>query len=141
MFNIGIFEVFILIVVALIVVGPKDLPSLLRTVVGYVRKARKMSGEFQSSLKKIADDVEYEAITQEMNKAIDIDIDDPISQEAMKGIRPDIIEDDDEDLEAETPVKKTSVKKKVPKKKVPKKKAAPKKKTLKKTATKKGVQK
>ena len=85
MFNIGIFEIFILVVVALVVVGPKDLPALLRTAIGYVRKIRKISGEFQLGIKKIADDVEYETTAQEMNKAVEIDVNDPISKKAMQG--------------------------------------------------------
>ncbi len=127
MFNIGIFEIFILVVVALIVVGPKDLPALLRTAVGYVRKIRKISGEFQSGIKKIADDVEYETTAQQMNKAVEIDIDDPISKKAMQG-------DSSGNLAKSEPSKPSKPSSKKSPKKTPQKTI--KKKTVKKTAKK-----
>ena len=41
-------ELLVIAVVALVVVGPKELPQLLRTVGRLVGQARKMAGEFQS---------------------------------------------------------------------------------------------
>jgi len=57
MFDIGWQELFIVAVLALIVVGPKDLPRALRTIMGLVRKARGMAREFQDGI----DDVVREA--------------------------------------------------------------------------------
>ncbi len=47
MLDIGWPELFLIAVVALIVVGPKDLPRALQTVGRWVRALRGMAGEFQ----------------------------------------------------------------------------------------------
>ncbi|HVV40759.1 MAG TPA: Sec-independent protein translocase protein TatB [Nitrobacter sp.] len=48
MFDIGWSELVVIAVVALIAIGPKELPGVLRMVGQWVGKARKMAGEFQS---------------------------------------------------------------------------------------------
>lgn len=60
MFDIGAMELLVLAVVALIVVGPKDLPRLLRSVGGMVRKARDLSYEIRRGIEHLADEVERE---------------------------------------------------------------------------------
>lgn len=69
MFDIGWSELIVIAVVALIAIGPKELPSVLRMVGQWMGKARKMAGEFQgqfneamreaemADLKKTFDDV------------------------------------------------------------------------------------
>ena len=47
MFDIGWSEFAVIAVVALIAIGPKELPGVLRMVGQWVAKARKMAGEFQ----------------------------------------------------------------------------------------------
>lgn len=74
MFDIGAPELFIVAVLAIIVVGPKDLPKLIRSVMGMVRKVKEMGSEFQAGVKKMADEVELDAITRKLNEAGNIDI-------------------------------------------------------------------
>ena len=74
MFDIGAPELFIVAVLAIIVVGPKDLPKLIRSVMGVVRKVREMGGEFQAGMKKMADEVELDAVTRKLNEAGNIDL-------------------------------------------------------------------
>ncbi|HKK35771.1 MAG TPA: Sec-independent protein translocase protein TatB [Paracoccaceae bacterium] len=54
MFDIGWTELLVLGAIALIVVGPKDLPGLLRTLGQTAGKARRMAREFQSSMEDAA---------------------------------------------------------------------------------------
>ena len=56
MFDIGWMELLLIGVVALIVVGPKELPVLFRTVGRYMGKARGMAREFQRSMEQAADE-------------------------------------------------------------------------------------
>lgn len=48
MFDFSWGELLLIGVVALIVIGPKELPSVLRTIGQWVGKIRRMAGEFQS---------------------------------------------------------------------------------------------
>src|SRR6188508_451951 len=47
MFDIGWSELVVIAVVALIAIGPKELPGVLRMIGQWMGKARKMAGEFQ----------------------------------------------------------------------------------------------
>ena len=49
-FGLSMSELMVIAVVALIVVGPKDLPKMLRTIAKFVTKLRGMAGEFQRHL-------------------------------------------------------------------------------------------
>ena len=81
MFDIGWSELLVIAVVALIVIGPKELPAVLRTVGQWTTKIRRMAGEFQSQfqealreaemadLKKHADDLNKAA--QSLTKPLD----------------------------------------------------------------------
>lgn len=67
MFDIGWSELAVIAVVALVVIGPKDLPRVLRTVGAWVAKARSMAREFQNSV----DEMAREADLQDVKKHID----------------------------------------------------------------------
>ena len=54
MLDIGFMEILVIGAIALIVVGPKDLPGLLRTVGQYAGKARGMAREFQRTMEDAA---------------------------------------------------------------------------------------
>ncbi|MEM7505454.1 MAG: Sec-independent protein translocase protein TatB [Pseudomonadota bacterium] len=54
MFDLGWTELLLIGAVALIVVGPKDLPRMLRTLGQYTGKARGMAREFQRSMEDAA---------------------------------------------------------------------------------------
>ena len=52
MFDIGWSEFVLIAVVALIAIGPKELPGVLRMVGQWIGKARKMAAEFQSQFQE-----------------------------------------------------------------------------------------
>lgn len=55
MFDIGWTELLVIGVVALIVIGPKDLPDLFRTLGRFTAKLRAMAREFQQAMDSAAD--------------------------------------------------------------------------------------
>ncbi len=66
--GIGWSELFVLAVLALIVIGPKDLPRVMRTFGRFVGKARAMAREFQTSFEEIAREAEMEEMRKEAEK-------------------------------------------------------------------------
>jgi sec-independent protein translocase protein TatB len=66
MFDIGWGEFFLIGVVALIVVGPKELPGLFRTVGQWTGKARAMAREFQRSLEQAANESGMNEVSQSL---------------------------------------------------------------------------
>lgn len=68
MLDIGWSEMAVILMVALIVIGPKDLPRVARTVGKWTAKARGMAREFQRSLDDMAREAELQDIKAEMDK-------------------------------------------------------------------------
>ena len=66
MLTIGWGEILLVLIVVLVVVGPKDLPKLLKQLTSFSKSIKKISREFKSSLNEIADQEEF----KEINKSI-----------------------------------------------------------------------
>lgn len=66
MFDIGWQELFVIGLLALIVVGPKDLPRVIRTISGVIRKAKGMAREFQSGLDEVVREAELDDMRKEL---------------------------------------------------------------------------
>ena len=62
MLDIGWSEMIVIVVVAIIVIGPRDLPGVLRSVGRWVGKARSLSREFQRNLNDIARETEFDEV-------------------------------------------------------------------------------
>lgn len=60
MLDIGTMELFVVAILALVVVGPRELPKLLRTIGGFMRRVREMAAEFRSGVEELASEVERE---------------------------------------------------------------------------------
>ncbi|MEW2916453.1 MULTISPECIES: Sec-independent protein translocase protein TatB [Ruegeria] len=69
MFDLGWTELLVIGIVALIVVGPKDLPVLFRNVGRWVGKARGMAREFSSAMNEAADQAGVNEIKKGLNAA------------------------------------------------------------------------
>lgn len=69
MFDLGWTELLLVAVVALIVVGPKDLPGVLRTVTGLMRRARSLTRDFQRSLEDMARETGVDELKRDIQKA------------------------------------------------------------------------
>lgn len=66
MFDIAWSEFLVVAVVALVVVGPKDLPALLRTVGKTVASLRRMAGEFQGQFNEAMREAELDDLKNEV---------------------------------------------------------------------------
>jgi len=64
--GIGGFEILVIGLVALLVVGPKDLPMLMRRVGQFVAKARGMANEFRASFDEMARQTELDDLRKEV---------------------------------------------------------------------------
>jgi sec-independent protein translocase protein TatB len=67
MFDIGWTELVVIAVVAIIVIGPKDLPVVLRTVGAWARRARALMREFQGGVEEILRESEVESLRREID--------------------------------------------------------------------------
>lgn len=74
MFDIGWPELMVIAIVTIVVVGPKELPRVLRTVNGYVRKLRMMASDFQRAVDEVAREADLQDIKAKMKEASSGDI-------------------------------------------------------------------
>ena len=70
MFDMGWSELLVVGVVALIVVGPKDLPVLFRKVGQFVGTAKGMAREFSNAMNDAADDTGMREMSSSLNKTL-----------------------------------------------------------------------
>jgi len=93
MFDIGGWEFLIIIIVALVVIGPKDLPAAIRNVSGWVRKARELAREFQSGLNDIARETELDTVQRDLRQGLGLedgeDVGNRIRREVEEAVDPD----------------------------------------------------
>ena len=80
MFDFAWSEIAIIAVVALVVIGPKDLPKVLRTVGTWVGKARAIAREFQSSLDQMIREAELEEVRKQVEQAAKVDMTEAIER-------------------------------------------------------------
>ena len=76
MFDIGMPEMLVIAVVTLLVVGPKDLPKVIRVVAGGLGKIRRMVGEFKTGVQEFVRESELSELREAVDKtraAMDIE--------------------------------------------------------------------
>lgn len=87
MFDIGFWELFLIAVVALVIVGPERLPKLVRVTGLWIGRA---SASFQSVRTEISRELRAEELKQALNKTVDLDeITDSNSITPPKSTEPD----------------------------------------------------
>lgn len=70
MFDIGWSELLVIGVVALVVIGPKELPGVVRTLAQNIAKLRKMAGEFQNQFTDAMREVELSELKKDAEKLV-----------------------------------------------------------------------
>ncbi|MEO0035509.1 MAG: Sec-independent protein translocase protein TatB [Pseudomonadota bacterium] len=86
MFDIGWDEMALIAAVSLIVIGPKDLPTVLRQVGRWTRKARDVAGEFHRGVDEMLRESELADLKQQVARAADPAL---LRQEIDRAIDPD----------------------------------------------------
>ncbi len=101
MFDIGWSEMVFVAIIAILVIGPKDLPKTIATVGKYIRKVRGFARDFQSGIDDLAkeaelDDIKKTVVGDDFNikKQVE-DAVDPTGEfsKAFEDIKPDLLDD------------------------------------------------
>jgi sec-independent protein translocase protein TatB len=71
MFDIGWSELLVIGIVALIAIGPKELPGVLRTVGNYMGKIRRMASEFQGQFHEAMREAEMADLKKSVDEMAD----------------------------------------------------------------------
>ena len=72
MFSFGWGEILLILVVIVIVVGPKDIPKFLRQIGNLSKSIKKISREFKSSLNQIAEEPDLKDVKNSITNITDI---------------------------------------------------------------------
>ncbi len=73
MFNFSWSEIALIVVVALIAIGPKDLPVALKTVAQLLKKARGMAAEFQTHVNELLREADLDDVRKQINEIRNFD--------------------------------------------------------------------
>jgi sec-independent protein translocase protein TatB len=88
MFDIGWDELLVIAIVALVVIGPKDLPHAFRIAGRWMARARTMAREFQSHIDDLMQESELNDLKREISDVPRPKIMDEIDSELMSGQMP-----------------------------------------------------
>ena len=85
MFDFGWDEMALIAVISLIVIGPKDLPVVLRQMGRMTRKAREMAADFHRGVDDMVRESELDDLKKQVTKVTDVNL---LRQEVDKAIDP-----------------------------------------------------
>ena len=97
MFNLGMMEILLVLAVAFLIVGPKDLPKVARWIARQIKSLKKLIreikketgwDEFAKEFKDVADDVKATVQDADIRKDIQMSADE--LRAAMEGVREDV---------------------------------------------------
>lgn len=74
MFDFAWTEIALIGVVALVAIGPKDLPVAIKAVAAMVKKARRMAGEFQTHVDEMVKDANLNEVRDQISQLRNLDI-------------------------------------------------------------------
>ena len=86
-FGVGYTELLVIAVVALIVVGPKDLPKLLRHLGRFTASVRRMAANFSAISTKLAREADVDKVTSELREATRFDLGEDDMRKAAADLR------------------------------------------------------
>ena len=84
MLDIGWSEFFVIGVIALVVIGPRELPAALRSLGKVISRARSLAQDFRDGLDDIARETEVKNITNNMIGDLDDKSDDEFDDDVTK---------------------------------------------------------
>ena len=70
MLDIGGWEFLLIVILGVIILGPKELPGAIRNVKLFLRRARELTGEFQSGLDEVARQADLDKVTENLKSAV-----------------------------------------------------------------------
>ena len=73
MFDFAWSEIALIAVVAMIAIGPKDMPVAIRAVTGWVKKARRMAAEFQTHVDEMVREADLSDVRASINEIRNFD--------------------------------------------------------------------
>jgi len=85
MFDFSWSELALIGAVALIAIGPKDLPKALRTAGTWARKARTISREFQSSIEQMIREAELDEVKKEVEAMTAVNLEEEVKKAVDPG--------------------------------------------------------
>jgi sec-independent protein translocase protein TatB len=74
MFDLAWSEIVLIAVVALVVIGPKDLPGAIRGLAQGIQKLRRMAGEFQSHVDEMVREAKLDEVRDQINQIRNFDL-------------------------------------------------------------------
>jgi sec-independent protein translocase protein TatB len=80
MFDLSWSHIAILVVVALLVLGPKELPNAIRTGAELLRAARRLAGEFRSGMDELLREAELDETRKAIGQAMSEGVENTIAQ-------------------------------------------------------------
>lgn len=89
MFNIGMMELLLVLLVAFLIVGPKDLPKVARWIARMLKKAKDYISQFKDDFGLDELEAEVKTVTEEVKGAVkeaDVSADVRAAQDEMRAI-------------------------------------------------------
>src|SRR5215469_9663970 len=80
MFDLEWSKLALIAIVALVVIGPKDLPRVMRILGQWVQRARAVAREFQGSIDQMVREAELDDMKRDLDKVANLDVEHEIGE-------------------------------------------------------------